>query len=56
MFNQKIAKFAKEKERTIKEICNKFGISEMQSYSLRRRLKENHIKTKDTRGRKKIEF
>ena len=56
MLNQKIIKFATSRPRTIAEIAQKFEIKDSQVWTLRRRLKEEGIETKDTRGRKKIEF
>ena len=55
--NRNIVKFATEgKVKSVQEIAEKFEIPDSQIATLRKRLKENKIKTADGRGRKKIDF
>ena len=51
-----LIKWAKEKERSVFEIAEKFNIEKINIAVLRKRLKTLKIKTKDTRGRKPIEI
>lgn len=54
--NKEIIEFANKEKRSIKEIMEKFKIPVEQKFTLRKRLKENNVVLKETRGRKKIEF
>lgn len=56
MLRKDIINFAEKEVRTVREIADHFKIPEKKIATLRNRLKEAKIKTRDSRGRKKIEL
>lgn len=53
---KEIINFAEKQPRSVKEIADQFDIPRSKQATLRNRLKELNIKTKDTRGRRKVEL